>query len=87
MKASCLRWIIAILMLLCLALNVSSPVMAESGDAVPAVLPMAFTEGGRPVDPANWVYNGDLPAAYNDPTIDVTVERGTVTLRVNRRNV
>jgi len=81
MKASCLRWIITILMLLCIAVTVSSPAMAEeAGEA--AVLPMDFTLGGTPAKPENWVYNGDLPSAYRDSSIEMTAERGTTTFKV-----
>ena len=85
MKGSTLRWIIAVLMLLSLALAVSSPAMAE--DTAPAVLPLDFTQGGRPMNPDGWTYEGDLPASYRDSTIEVTAQTGTVTLRVNRKNV
>lgn len=86
MKASCLRWFLTVLMLLCLAMAVSSPAMADGSEG-PSPLPMDFTQGGRPLRPENWAYDGELPVSYQDSTISVTVERGTVTRRVNRRNV
>ncbi len=58
MKVSCLRWLLTVLMLLCLAMAVSSPAMAESSEG-PSPLPMDFAQGGRPLRPENWVYGGN----------------------------
>ena len=83
-KMNALRWAAAILMLLCLALLVSSPSMAE--DAVKK-LPLDFTQGGMKTKEIGWTYEGKLPIAYHDSTIDMTVEQGSTTLTVKRRSV
>ena len=83
MKASAVRWAAAALMLLCLAPLVFAPAMAEET----AVLPMEFTEGGKPTKPENWTYEEKVPAAYHDSTIDMTAEHGSVTLKIKNKKV
>ncbi|MBQ6173314.1 MAG: phosphodiester glycosidase family protein [Clostridia bacterium] len=84
MKASILRWTLAVLMLLCLALTVAAPAMAE--ESTPA-LPLDFTQGGTKTKEANWTYEGKNPVAYSDSTIEMTVEQGSVTLKVKGKQV
>ena len=65
-----LRWIIAILMLLALALGLSSPSIAEGGK-----LPLDFTQGGTKPKEDNWTMDGKTAIGYKDSTIEVTSEK------------
>ncbi len=80
-----LRWVIAAVMLLSLALLVCAPALAEEAQA--AVLPLDFTQGGTKPKEANWTYEGKLPVAYHDSTIDMTVEQGSITVKVKGKQV
>lgn len=87
-KANVLRWTFAVLMLVSLALLVFSPAMAEEDEAsAPARLPLDFTQGGTKPKEANWTYEEKLPVAYHDSSIDVTVEQGSVTMKVKGKQV
>ncbi|MCR5565327.1 MAG: phosphodiester glycosidase family protein [Clostridiales bacterium] len=72
-----IRWIIAILLLLALALGLACPSIVE---AEGAKLPMDYTKGGVKTTEENWSYDGKLPVAYKDSTIEVTSESGQVVL-------
>ena len=85
MKASVVRWVIAVLLLVCLALVLSAPAEAEESGA--PVLPLDFTQGGTKTKEAGWTYDGNLPVAYHDSTIDMTVERDSVTLKIKGKKV
>lgn len=75
------RWIIAVLMLIALALGLSAPSMAEESASK---LPMDFRLGGYPPKPDGWNIEKDdksgkiLSAQYEDPTISVTITRGEI---------
>ena len=77
MKRNTVRWAIAVLMLLALTLGLSCPSIVN---AEGAKLPLEFTEGGKPTSKENWTYDGKTPIAYKDSTIEVTAEKGSVTL-------
>ena len=76
------RWIAAVLMLLALALGLSSPSIAEGGK-----LPLDFTQGGKPTVKDNWTYDGKLPVGYQDSTIEVTTEKSHVSVKVKGKSV
>ena len=84
MKRNTLRWIIAVLMLLALALGLSCPSIVE---AEGVKLPMDFTKGGVKTDKENWTYDGKTPIAYSDSTIEVTSEKSSVTTKVKGKSV
>ena len=84
MNRNIVRWIIAVLMLLALALGLSCPSIVE---AESIRLPMDFTEGGRETKAENWTYDGKLPVGYSDSTIEVTSEKSSVTAKVKGKNV
>ena len=83
------RWIIAVLMLIALALGLSCPSIVEAeGAAEDTVrLPMDFTKGGVKTDEAKWTYDEKTPVAYSDSTIEVSSERSSVTSKVKGRSV
>lgn len=82
MKRNTVRWAIAVLMLLALTLGLSCPSIVN---AEGAKLPLEFTEGGKPTSKENWTYDGKTPIAYKDSTIEVTAEKGSVTLPSNTK--
>ena len=84
MNRNTLRWIIAVLMLLALALGLSCPSIVE---AEGVKLPMDFTKGGVKTDKENWTYDGKTPVAYSDSTIEVTSEKSSVTAKVKGKSV
>ena len=75
MNRSVLRWILVSLMLVALVFSLSCPYAEAEG--VPE-LPLDITEGGMPMDPEGWVFDGangkNAPTSYEDPTIKVTFE-------------
>ncbi|MBR6030011.1 MAG: phosphodiester glycosidase family protein [Clostridia bacterium] len=93
MKSSMLRWIIAALLLVCLTLTLSCPSIVEAEEADAAedehpTLPLDFTVGGTPPKEANWVYDEEkTPVGYEDSTIRISVEKGSVTLTVKKQKV
>lgn len=84
MNRNTIRWILAVLMLLALALGLSCPSIVE---AEGTSLPLDFTEGGKPTLKENWEYDGKTPRAYKDSTIEVTSEKGSVTVPVRGKKV
>ena len=84
MNRNTIRWIIAVLMLLALALGLSCPSIVE---AEGAKLPLDFTQGGMPTAKENWEYDGKTPIGYKDSTIEVTSEKGQVTATVKGKKV
>ena len=77
-----LRWIIALLLLLALAVGLSSPSIAEGGK-----LPLDFTQGGTKPKDDNWTMDGKTAVGYKDSTIEVTSEKGSITTKVKGKNV
>ena len=63
-------------MLAAAALLLASPSQVE---AEAAVLPMDYTAGGTEPKADNWVYEDKVPVSYEDSTISVTVEKGSLT--------
>lgn len=86
MNHSVLRWSIAALMLLALALVLSCPSIVS---AEGAALPMDFTQGGTKPKEEGWTYSedGKTPVGYKDSTIEVTSETGKVSLKVKGKKV
>jgi hypothetical protein len=84
MNRNTIRWVVAVLMLLALALGLSCPAIVE---AESVKLPMDFTKGGVKTDKENWTYDGKIPTAYKDSTIEVTSEKSSVTAKVKGKNV
>ena len=84
MNRNTLRWIIAVLLLLAMALGLSSPSIAEGGK-----LPLDFTEGGREPKKDNWVYDekGKTPVGYEDSTIKVSAEKSSVQVSVKGKSI
>ena len=81
-----IRWLLAALMLCCVALLVSSPSIAE--EAVPGKLPLDFTVGGMKPKAENWTYDEKGNAnGYTDSTIQMSLERGEITLTVKGKKV
>ncbi|MBR3494106.1 MAG: phosphodiester glycosidase family protein [Clostridia bacterium] len=81
-----LRWILTGLLLAALALTLAGPAVAEE-PAAPA-LPLDFTRGGTAPKEDNWVFDSDkTPIAYEDSTIRMSVEKGSVTLTVKGKKV
>ena len=82
-KSAWVRWILVIVMLLCLTVTVSSPSLAEGG-----VLPLDYTVGGNPPKADGWIYDesGEI-AGYKDATIEMELERGTIQLTVKGKKV
>ena len=82
-KSAWVRWILVIVMLLCLTMTVSSPSLAEGG-----VLPLDYTVGGNPPKADGWIYDesGEI-AGYKDATIEMELERGTIQLTVKGKKV
>ena len=70
MNRNTVRWIIAVLMLLALALGLSNPSVAEGGK-----LPMDFTQGGKEPKADNWTMDGKTAVGYKDSTIEVTSDK------------
>ena len=83
------RWIIAVLMLIALALGLSCPSIVEAEDMPEEAvrLPMDFTQGGVRTDAEKWTYDGKTPIAYSDSTIEVSSEKSTVTTKVKGKSV
>ena len=79
MKRNTVRWMIAVLMLLALALGLSCPSIVE---AEGAALPLDFTVGGTKPKDSGWTYDedGKTLTGYRDSTIEVTAEKGSVVL-------
>lgn len=81
-----IRWLLAALMLCCIALLVSSPSIAE--ETVPGKLPLDFTVGGMKPKAENWTYDEKGNAnGYTDSTIQMSLERGEITLTVKGKKV
>ena len=78
------RWVIAVLLLIALALGLSCPSIVE---AEGAKLPLDFTKGGVKTDKEKWTYDGKTPTAYSDSTIEVTSEKSSVTAKVKGKSV
>lgn len=78
MKASLVRMIAAVLMILCLALLISSPALAEV-----TPLPLDQTIPGRPAKPEGWSSQTD----YQDESITVTTEFRTVYAEKCRKEI
>ena len=79
-----IRWIIAVLLLAALALGLSCPSIVE---AEGSSLPLDFTEGGAPTTEENWTYDGKIPVAYKDSTIEVSAEKGSVTVSIKGKKI
>ena len=75
MNRNTLRWIIALLLLLALAVGLSSPSIAEGGK-----LPLDFMQGGTQPKADNWEMDesGKNAVGYKDSTIEVTSEKSKV---------
>lgn len=73
------RWIIAVLMLIALALGLSCPSIVE---AEGVKLPLDYMQGGMEPKADNWTYDesGKKPMGYKDSTIEVTSTRDYITL-------
>jgi len=84
MNRNTVRWIIAVLLLAALAFGLSCPSIVE---AEGAKLPLDFTKGGVKTDMEKWTYDGKIPIAYSDSTIEVTSEKSYVTVKVKGKNV
>ena len=84
MNRNTVRWAIAVLMLLALALGLSCPSIVE---AESLSLPLDFTQGGTPTLKENWTYDNKTPVAYKDSTIEVTATKGSVTLKVRKKTI
>ena len=86
MNRNTVRWIVAVLMLLALGFGLSCPSIVE---AEGAKLPLDFTEGGYPARPDGWTFaeDGETPVLYEDPTIQVTMTKGEITLTVKGKKV
>ena len=78
------RWVIAVLLLIALALGLSCPSIVE---AEGAKLPLDFTKGSVKTDKDKWTYDGKTPIAYSDSTIEVTSEKSSVTAKIKGKNV
>ena len=80
MKAEWVRWIAIAVMLMLLAAGLSSPAIGGAEGA----LPLDYTQGGKETKAENWVYDedGKTPVAYRDSTIEMTAEKGGITLKV-----
>ena len=78
------RWVIAVLLLMALALGLSCPSIVE---AEGVQLPLDFTKGGVKTDKEKWTYDGKTPMAYSDSTIEVTSEKSSVTEKVKGKSV
>ena len=85
MNRNTVRWIVAVLLLLALAVGLSSPSIVEAEEATK--LPMDFTKGGVKTDKEKWTYDGKTPVAYSDSTIEVTSEKSSVTAKVKGKSV
>ena len=79
------HWVIAVLLLIALALGLSCPSIVVAEDAVK--LPMDFTKGGVKTEKEKWTYDGKIPVAYSDSTIEVTSEKSSVTAKVKGKSV
>ena len=84
MNRNTVRWIVAALLLLAMALGLSCPSIVE---AEGVKLPMDFTKGGVKTDTEKWTYDGKTPVAYSDSTIEVTSEKSSVTAKVKGKSV
>ena len=85
MNRNLIRWIAAVLLLLAMAAGLSCPSIVVAEDAVK--LPMDFTKGGVKTEKEQWTYDGKLPVAYSDSTIEVTSEKSSVTAKVKGKSV
>ena len=82
-KMSALRWIIVILMLVFIATMVSSPALADEN-----MLPLDYTEGGKKPKETAWSYDDSgNENGYQDSTIEMSLERGNITLTVKGKKV
>ncbi len=76
MNRSLIRWIFVVLMAVALLFTLSCPYASEA-EGIPE-LPLDITEGGMPMNPEGWVFDGangkNAPTSYEDPTIKVTFE-------------
>ena len=86
MSRNILRWILAAVMILSLALTLSYPysssaeLVAENG-----ALPLSMKEGGMPWKEENWTFADEKkkePLSYEDSTIKVTFEHGELAHRL-----
>jgi len=84
MKSSIIRWIIVAILLVALTLGVTYPSLAEGARAT---LPLDYLQGGKEPKASNWVYDGKIPVGYQDSTIEVKAEKGSVTLSVKGSKV
>ena len=79
MNRNTVRWIIAALMLVALALGLSSPSTAEEAAGK---LPMDFRLGGYPPKADGWTVEKEkdvlVSAVYEDPTISVSIKRSMI---------
>ena len=85
MNRNMIRWIAAVLLLLAIAAGLSCPSIVEAEEVVK--LPMDFTKGGVKTEKENWTYDGKIPVAYSDSTIEVTTEKSSVTAKVKGKSV
>ena len=79
-----IRWIIAAVLALALALGLTCPSIVE---AEGAQLPLDYTQGGKPPKAEGWTMDGKTPVGYKDSTIEVTTETGKVTYKVKGKKV
>ena len=88
MSRSVIRWILAALMAAALLFTLSCPYASEA-EGVPE-LPLDITEGGMPMNPEGWVYDGtngkNAPTSYEDPTIKVTFEMNVLAHQLTSGN-
>ena len=85
MNRNLIRWIAAVLLLLAMAAGLSCPSIVEAEGTVK--LPMDFTKGGVKTEKEKWTYDGKIPVAYSDSTIEVTSEKSSVTAKVKGKSV
>ena len=82
MNRSVIRWILAALMAVALLFTLSCPYAAEAEEAETAVLPLDYTQGGTPLNPDGWVFDGTngnkAPTSYEDATIKVTFQKDMI---------
>ena len=88
MNRNTVRWIIAVLMLLALALGLSCPSIVEAEEETGRMtLPMDYTAGGNKTKEENWTYDGKTPVAYSDSTIEVSSEKSSVSVKIKGKSV
>ncbi|MBR1683785.1 MAG: phosphodiester glycosidase family protein [Clostridia bacterium] len=82
-KGNVVRWVIVGIMLVFIATMISSPALAET-----PVLSMDFTQGGTVPKADGWTYDDSgNEIGYTDSTIEMTLERGNLTLTVKGKKV